>query len=180
MDTKMNETGSAFRGHWLTKINRYTEAQHRTGQLEDHTSFSERIQYVEDGKNTSYLGGFGRGSMEVKFHLAEIGLRVFQEVPTTWTKVTEAAKCRAHFGEQCIWFDCNIVSCLGIMPKGCLLASENRPFYINWSLRERILELTSICICSLILCLYISLKWKILAPAFQGRIWWWWWGGSPE
>lgn len=35
--------------------------------------------------------------MEVKFHLAEVGLRVFQEKRTP------------HFGEQCIWFDCNIV-----------------------------------------------------------------------
>lgn len=40
--------------------------------------------------------------MEVKFHLAEVGLRVFQEG-------TEAGKYRAHFGEHCIWFGCNIV-----------------------------------------------------------------------
>lgn len=78
------------------KISRHTETQPRRGQLDD-ILFREGSVYGE-----IYLGGFGRRSLELKFHLAEVGLRVFQEG-------TEDRKYRVHFGEQYIWFDCNFV-----------------------------------------------------------------------
>lgn len=44
----MNMTGSAFQGLESRKISSSTEAQSRTGQLEDYTCLAERVQYVEN------------------------------------------------------------------------------------------------------------------------------------
>lgn len=53
---------------------------------------------MEDREKLLSTGGIGKGSMEVRFYLAEVGLRVFQE-QNNLNKGTETGKSRPHFGK---------------------------------------------------------------------------------
>lgn len=64
------------------KLSRYTAQNRLAGRSHIHT-FREGSVCGGQEETTTQLRGFGRGSMEVRFHLAEAGLRVFQGKKTT-------------------------------------------------------------------------------------------------
>lgn len=110
-------------GPWIKEDEVHRSPAQQTSWKITH-GFQRVFSMWKIGRNFSQLRGFGRGSMEVRFHLAEVALRVFQE-ERTWTKVQRLGRADHILGNSVSGLTITLYTCLGIMPKGCLLAGEN-------------------------------------------------------